>query len=64
MFNDCNEMKYRTTKELMFLFLTTKQIQDSDCGSVGRAVASEPEVRGSNPVNGRILYRTWFTVNC
>ena len=35
----------------------------SDCGSVGRAVASDLEVRGSNPVIGKILYCT-FTVNC
>ena len=34
-----------------------------DSGSVGRVVASDPEVRGSNPVIGKNLYRT-FTFSC
>ena len=35
----------------------------SGCGSVGRAVASIPEVCGLNPVISKHLYWT-FTVNC
>ena len=37
-------------------------IQGSGCGSVGKAVASNPEVHGSNPVIGKNLYWT-FTQN-
>ena len=33
------------------------------CGSVGRAIASNFRVRGSNPVIGKILHRT-LTINC
>ena len=33
------------------------------CGSVGRAIASNYRVRGSNPVIGKILHRT-LTINC
>ena len=33
----------------------------SGCGSVGRAVASKPEVRNSNPVIGKIYIEHLFT---
>ena len=39
----------------------------SGCGSVGRAVASDPEVRGSKPVIGKNLFISiehLYTVNC
>ena len=36
-------------------------LMGSGCGSVGRAVASETEVCGSNPVIGNIIIEHLFT---
>ena len=47
---------------MMAVVITMREL-GSGRGSVGRAVASDPEVHGSNPVIGKI-YIEHFTVNC
>ena len=54
------DLRAPLTKGCRYIFL--KDV-GSGCGSVGRAVASDLEVCGSNPVIGKI-YIEHFTVNC
>ena len=44
------------------MLTSNKNVLGKGCGSVGWAVASDPEVRGSNPVIGKIFNST-FPVN-
>ena len=55
------DLRAPLTKGCRYIFL--KDV-GSGCGSVGRAVASDPEVCGSNPVIGKIYIEHLFTVNC
>ena len=38
------------------MFRHSKQSTNKACGTVGRAVASDKEIRGSNPVIGNFIY--------
>ena len=63
-FPKCNQLRSRS-KTLAAAYFTLLSLKvGSGCGSVGRAVASDTEVRGSNPVIGKNLFIYCTFVYC